>query len=1514
MHEIAPKAVMGIGERVIKQRTKRKSTLIENAGKVIDLLSYIEQVEKLKRKPAFSVPDEHFVCHRHELLGLPELQLNLQLEGDDVWLKLPRLQEVAAPEVDSLLKPWVSLSKSPSKAPEIKSEALVAVPGEGTRREHLHDRADVRAQFDWYVEYMWKPWSQTEVPRRKAIAVYNNLFAVQQSISSEGAETPLELVWGIGHAVWKKEGYPTPVKHPLLVQACSVTLNEITLDLEVRPRDVEPKLEVDCYAEMEVAGVHPLETFWKKVLESSASRLTPFESSTFEPTLRAAVGNLDPSGAYVDAKDWTTLPTPSENLLVTGSWVIFGRKRSADILLEDIRRLKQKLEVATAIPSVIQSFVAPGDDTVRRRPEIPFRGLSTSQGPRDARELYFPMPYNDEQVSIIQKLENNDGVVVQGPPGTGKTHTIANVICHFLAQGKRVLVTAKGESALAVVQEKLPERIRPLCVSLLSDERDGMKQFEHSIQTIAANVSSLNPSQSERAIAAAEQLVDQLHAKIAHVDQGVEEHAQRQMRQYTFRGKSVSPEDMARQVLEQAELYQWFDDEPQEADELMVTDADVAELRRARKAVGDDLNYVGTTIPPRDEFPQWVDMLALHRDLVRARSIEAKVENGAVLALADTTLETFDQAKHLADFLDRRQQTINRIASAGAPWVEALRSRMADLSRGDPLLAALRESCDLLQGLEKARAALVPKAVQLPADAELDDDFNDALIRLLASKSAFGLPFGKSAARKLVDSVVVAGRKPKVVDDWRPVSECIQWRLQARKALAQWTSLSTEFGLAALEVGPEQAVRGLASTMSLVRDVDQLLFEFDAQLQPKIASVFGETESARLWGEGERFVEVVRESLQSHLDKGRLGYALRRVQEILKKVDGYTGGIVNEIRDLLVDSLGRPDADESVLHTTWLATMSELERMQQLWPQILVIEQKTALLDRAGAPKWGQRARTDKVDGEIDASMPFNWKEAWEWRLTVSFLDRIDGHHKLRQLFEERRQLTNALSKTYQELIAEKTWLGVYNNSPDSVRQALQAYLNAVQAMGAGTGVRAVRHRKTAREAMARAYKAVPCWVLPQWRVSETIPAEVGLFDLVVVDEASQSDIWALPALLRGKKLLVVGDHKQVSPSAVGTAEERVRELVNRFLGNQPHGSEMTPDKSIYDLARVVFAGNSVMLKEHFRSVPAIIEFSNREFYEGDIRPLRVPKAHERLDPPLVDVYVKGGNRQKDVNKAEAQAIVEEIAHIIADPQFEGRSIGVVTLMGNEQASYIHKLISDQISPSDVVARKISVGPPPVFQGRERDIMMVSMVIGPGDRGAANRADMHQRFNVALSRARDRMYLFRSVTENQVKEDSLTGRVILHFKQPFRQDAKKVSALREKCQSGFEFEMFDELVKRGYRVLPQVPTGGYFIDFVVEGNEGRRLAIECDGDRFHGPSQWADDMARQRVLERAGWTFWRCFASSFVRRRQEVLADLFQTFASLGIEPVGSESVDSTAWVEYREADPFGVDAEEEVA
>jgi len=127
-----------------------------------------------------------------------------------------------------------------------------------------------------------------------------------------------------------------------------------------------------------------------------------------------------------------------------------------------------------------------------------------------------------------------------------------------------------------------------------------------------------------------------------------------------------------------------------------------------------------------------------------------------------------------------------------------------------------------------------------------------------------------------------------------------------------------------------------------------------------------------------------------------------------------------------------------------------------------------------------------------------------------------------------------------------------------------------------------------------------------------------------------------------------------------------------------------------------------------------------------------------------------------------------------------------------------------------------------------------------------------------------------------------------------------VEELRKLCESPFEREMYDELTQRGYWVTPQVHVGQYRIDMVVEGHNDARLAIECDGDKYHGADKWADDMQRQRVLERAGWVFWRCFASAFVRRRKDMLDDLVKTLAERGIEPMGTEGAPRSVHTEHR--------------
>jgi len=373
----------------------------------------------------------------------------------------------------------------------------------------------------------------------------------------------------------------------------------------------------------------------------------------------------------------------------------------------------------------------------------------------------------------------------------------------------------------------------------------------------------------------------------------------------------------------------------------------------------------------------------------------------------------------------------------------------------------------------------------------------------------------------------------------------------------------------------------------------------------------------------------------------------------------------------------------------------------------------------------------------------------------------------------------------------------------------------------------------------------------------------------------------------------------------VGLEEEKIRSLMSRFLGNQvkTYRPQMSPERSIYDLFKVVFAKSAVMLKEHFRCVGPIIEYSKREFYNHELRPLRMPKASERLDPPLIDVVVEDGYRKGDVNLPEARFIVEEIRSIVSDPNMGGRSIGVVSLLADKQALLIWERLTDELGPEVMQRHRITCGDARTFQGKERDIMFLSMVSAPNEVGAPlSRDTFAQRFNVAASRAKDRMYLVRSVgLEHLSDKDRLRRSLIGHFAAPFTQDEVRVEDLRKLCESPFEREVYDELTQRGYRVTPQVNVGPYRIDMVVEGHNDTRLAVECDGDKYHGPDKWADDNQRERNLMRAGWgEFWRCFASAFIRRRKDMLDDLLKRLAERGIEPIGAEGAPRSVHTEHR--------------
>jgi len=431
---------------------------------------------------------------------------------------------------------------------------------------------------------------------------------------------------------------------------------------------------------------------------------------------------------------------------------------------------------------------------------------------------------------------------------------------------------------------------------------------------------------------------------------------------------------------------------------------------------------------------------------------------------------------------------------------------------------------------------------------------------------------------------------------------------------------------------------------------------------------------------------------------------------------------------------------------------------------------------------------------------------------------------------------------------------------------------------------------------------------MPLYRVFESVTPAPGIFDVVIVDEASQCGPESLLLFYLAKKIIIVGDDKQISPSNIGIDKDQAKSLLAQHLGGIDLAETFDVDSSLFDHGQVRL-GKRITLHEHFRCMPEIIRFSNDLCYKGALVPLR-QYPPKRLAPfvarRILDGKREGGSTSAK-NQAEAEAIVDAIAACCADPMYKDKSMGVISLLGEHQAKLIERLLLKRIGAEEIDRRRIVCGDAYSFQGDERHVIFLSLVVAVKDdksRGfsALTKLSDMQRFNVAASRAQDQLWLFHSVMPEDVgNRECMRHRLLTYFYDPARHAAGSIGVdlaeLRrqagnpdrpelapEPFDSWFEVDVYLRIADRGYRVLPQYKAGRKRIDLVVEGRT--RLAIECDGDRFHTDENFDEDMARQRQLERANWRFWRVRGSTFYRDPDAALAPLWERFEEHGIDPM----------------------------
>ncbi len=384
--------------------------------------------------------------------------------------------------------------------------------------------------------------------------------------------------------------------------------------------------------------------------------------------------------------------------------------------------------------------------------------------------------------------------------------------------------------------------------------------------------------------------------------------------------------------------------------------------------------------------------------------------------------------------------------------------------------------------------------------------------------------------------------------------------------------------------------------------------------------------------------------------------------------------------------------------------------------------------------------------------------------------------------------------------------------------------------------------------------EAFPCWCVTTYSASGSLPLKPGLFDVAIIDEASQCDIAScFPILFRAKKAVVVGDDKQL-PHLSFLEKAKEQSFMSQYgIGDKYQLMWRFRTNSMFDLANY-YSMHPVLLDEHFRSLPPIINYSNKEFYGGRIRVMR---RNNDTDKVLQTIVVPDGKVDFDAtrNLPEIEALVQKLHEIVVEDErkteHDGKppvSIGIISPF-RAQVEQLKISVAKVLSEHMIEKHQIEIGTAHTFQGDERDIILISWAY------AANSFPQSliflqkpNLFNVAITRARYKVINFISKNPRELPEGILRSYLGTVQEYEDRYELKQKEEFNENIyKNSFEKEVANAFRELGHKVSCGVDIAGLSADLVIDD----RFIVECDGVEDKTVCR-VTNMKKQAILERSG--------------------------------------------------------------
>jgi very-short-patch-repair endonuclease len=1160
---------------------------------------------------------------------------------------------------------------------------------------------------------------------------------------------------------------------------------------------------------------------------------------------------------------------PSSTPTVFHACVVVNARKGHTFLLDDLTELA-KLESYPEGTAAEALLVEAGEDISE---------IGDPDSPEYSNPLLFPLESNPAQRRVARKAELGQLTAVEGPPGTGKSQTIANLVCHLVAHGQTVLVTSHQNKALEVVTEKIPKLEDDadrdyLAMTMLKGEAESARQLAGKLKHFDATV----------AAGSLEQLKTALTEALNRIQENLGE-----MRR--LRARFSELKNLERQAASQERWhYHYYEireydcihtaDKVPEGDEPAVAASlgRWAELMERLRMEWEDLHNVLLTTSGESATIVKRRSALLKELLVLCDEAEALAKDPMAYHILQLS-SIYEAAKlqqDLATLLDwlraNRVRLLSLVAQLAVPtkpgW--GIRDALALLRRLGNVAPELVQQAVMTE--ERARDLAVIPTIALddrPTNAKIQE-VECALSRLeRGAKSWFlwHIPWGCPGDCRRLEEAGFA--KVDYTSRFEKLAAIRLWvnHWQARYQLVAFLRHAQGLGLPGdpsvqpssplvIILQESSYIRCCLELLQLIADMPKLrVLPDEGAILERLLEQLDSSKSF------EFTLTMLSRSLE-HLDRVLRLRALQQESVLRELWAGYLKGCERLVSCLTIDTSVHQALEKTkrlLIYAEDFITLLELEEGQlAALPRTLDAVRASILI--GDSPVWLRRpdlaVEAHRLGSLIRRDLEMNPDD-------IGKVAR-----RLRQLGEMTRSVIVQALRRQRRLAL---WQAAHENRSRGEIDRLRRLLS--------------KKRKTPSLMELRdkvnygaLLKVFPCWVMGIEDVARIFPLNAGLFDYVIVDEASQcSQATALHLAYRARHMIVVGDEKQLqNPWVRFMREDDMHLLIQKHcLHEHPNADVLEARVSLLGLANRCSNAHE-FLNEHFRSEPAIISWSNRHFYQNRLKIL-TPIWPRRFEPCMEVRVIAGADDDPDETKTnliEAQTAVRELRRLLENPEYEGLTFGIISPF-RQQADLLQDLIYRQLAdhPEWIRDRRLVASTADGFQGDERDVIIYSMRYGPSSKpGSIHAIEMEEeRLNVAFTRARRKVICMVSTppemfpsplrrSGSTADEGSPSIRSFLeHALREQRSPQGRLGAeTTDSYDSRFEEDVCQGLRNRGLKVYTQVPCAGYSIDLVVMDDDGRRIAVECDGDfHYEEGDLRPDDHHRQDIIERAGWTVHR---------------------------------------------------------